>query len=128
VFVSNLQSKFKSVSLIIPMPSSKRRSFQPLIELAKAVADKLELVYFDDILLKTKSTTQMKGIATGQDKLNILLDSFSVKDAIQGDGPWDALIIDDVYSTGSSLNAAAMRLKTYHKIRNIYVAAFSRTK
>lgn len=127
-FVSILQSKLKSISLIIPMPPSKHRSFQPLIELAKAIANKMNLPLFENILIKNKGTAQMKDIPKNEDKLSILLDSFIINDAIQGDGPWDALIIDDLYSSGSSLNAETTTLQTYPKIRNIYVAAFTRTK
>ncbi len=128
VFVSNLKSRLKSVDLIIPMPPSKPRSFQPIVELAKVIANKMELLFFDDILVKSKSTVQMKDNSEDLDRIDILKNSFLISDEIEGDGPWDALILDDVYSTGSSLNAAAMTLQTYQKIRNIYVAAFSRTK
>jgi predicted amidophosphoribosyltransferase len=128
VFVSNLKSRLKSVDLIIPMPPSKHRSFQPIVELAKVIANKMELLFFDDILVKSKGTVQMKDNSKDLDRIDILKNSFVISDEIEGDVPWDALIIDDVYSTGSSLNAAAMTLQTYQKIRNIYVAAFSRTK
>ncbi len=53
---------------------------------------------------------------------------FYINDAIPNDGKWDVLIIDDLYSSGSSLSAATQTMKTYSKIKNIYVAAFSRTK
>lgn len=128
VFVANLYSKLISVSLIIPMPPSKQRSFQPLIELAKAVGKKMNIPIFENILIKNKETPQMKDILNNEDKLSKLLEAFSINDGIETKGCWDALIIDDLYSSGSSLNAASMKLQTYSKIKNIFVAAFSRTK
>jgi len=40
-FIENLKSKFSSVRLIVPVPPSKHRTFQPLIELAKAAAKRM---------------------------------------------------------------------------------------
>ncbi len=128
VFVENLKSKLNSVSLIIPVPPSKYRSFQPLIELAKAVSKKMNIPIFENILIKNNETPQMKDIANNEDKLSKLLEAFSINDEIETNGCWDALIIDDLSSSGSSLNAATKTLQTYSKIKNIYVAAFSRTK
>lgn len=127
-FIENLKSKFSSVGLIIPVPPSKHRTFQPLIELAKAVAKKMDITIFEKILIKNIETPQMKDISNNKDKLSRLLESFSINDEIDNDGCWDALIIDDLYSSGSSLNAATKTLKTYSKVNNIYVTAFTRTK
>ncbi len=127
-FVENLRFKLKTVRLIIPVPPSKHRIFQPLIELAKAVATKMNIPIFEKVLIKNKATPQMKDIAINADKLSKLLEAYSINDEIDNNGCWDALIIDDLYSSGSSLTAATKTLQTYSKIRNIYVAAFSRTK
>ena len=53
---------------------------------------------------------------------------FHINDAISNDGQLDVLIIDDLYSSGASLSAATQTMKTYGKVKNIYVAAFTRTK
>jgi predicted amidophosphoribosyltransferase len=56
------------------------------------------------------------------------MNCFHINDQITNEGVWDALIIDDLYSSGASLSAATQALRTYSKVKNIYVAAFSRTK
>jgi len=127
-FIENLESKFASVRLTVPVPPSKHRVFQPLIELAKAVANKMDIPIFENVLIKNTETPQMKDISSIEDKLSKLLESFSINDGIGNDGCWDALIIDDLYSSGSSLNAAARTLKTYSKVKDVYVTAFTRTK
>jgi predicted amidophosphoribosyltransferase len=53
---------------------------------------------------------------------------FHIKDIITNEGSWDVLIIDDLYASGASLSAATQTMRTYDKVRNIYVAAFTRTK
>lgn len=128
VFVENLKSKFSSISFIVPVPPSKHRTFQPLIELAKAVAKKMDIPIFENVLIKNVETLQMKDIAATEDKMSTLLKAFSINDEIDNEGCWDALIIDDLYSSGSSLNAATKILKSYSKVNNVYVAAFTRTK
>ena len=126
--VVNLKSAFKTASLLVPMPPSKNRETQPVIELAKKVSEKMGIPCFCNILLKTGTTPQMKDIATKDKRLDALMGCFCINDEITNDGCWDALIIDDLYSSGASLSAATLTLKSYPKINKIFVAAFSRTK
>ena len=126
--VANIQSVFKTASFVVPIPPSKHRSFQPAIELARRVSIKMGLPFFENILLKKGTTTQIKDIATKAEKIAALSQCFYINDAITNDGSWDVLVIDDLYATGSSLSAAAQTLKNYPKVNNIFVAAFSRTK
>ncbi len=128
VFVENLGEFFKTVGLVIPMPPSKNRTVQPLTLLAKAVAKKLDKPFFEKILVKNITTPLMKDLVTKEDKENALKGALSINDEITNDGKWDFLIIDDLYSSGTSLGVATDILKTYNKVNNIYVGAFSRTR
>ncbi len=127
-FIDNLKSKISSVGLIVPMPPSKRRKFQPVIELAREIATKMNISLFENLLIKKSKTPEMKNEATFEEKKEILSSVFSINDEIDGEGSWDVLLIDDLYGTGASLNTASKTLKTYSKIKNIYVAAFTRKK
>ncbi len=126
--VLNLKSAFQSASFIVPMPPSKSRGSQPAVELAKKVAEKMELPLFKDILLKKGTTPQMKDIGTKEERVNALMGCFYINDGIKNSGSWDVLIIDDLYSSGASLSAATQILRSYKKISKVFVAAFSRTK
>ncbi len=127
-FIENLKPKLSSVGLIVPMPPSKRRVFQPLIELAKEIANKMDIPLFENILIKKVRTPQIKDVDSIKEKMKVLATAFSIKDEIAGNDCWDVLLIDDLYGSGASLNAAAITLKTYSKVNNIYVAAFTRKK
>jgi len=127
-FVENLGEFFKTAGLVIPMPPSKNRTVQPLTLLAKAVAKKLDKPFFEKILVKNITTSLMKDLVTKEDKENALKGALSINDEITNDGKWDFLIIDDLYSSGTSLGVATDILKTYNKVNNIYVGAFSRTR
>ena len=127
VFIENLESKLSSVGLIVPMPPSKRRTFQPLTELAKEIGKKMKVSLFENILIKKARTPQMKDVVSVKEKIKVLSTAFSINDEIK-EGCWDVLLIDDLYGSGASLNAAAITLKTYSKVRNIYVVAFTRKR
>ncbi len=123
-----ITASIPSFSFIVPMPPSKTRSVQPLTILAKKVADLLDIPVFENILVKKGITPQMKDIDTREEKIEALLGCFQINDTITTEGKWDALIIDDLYSSGASLSSATQTLKTYDKVNNIYAVAFSRTK
>ena len=127
-FVESLGDYFKSIGFVIPMPPSKKRTVQPLTQLAEAVAKKLEKPFFQNILIKKVETPLMKDLATKKDKEDSLRGAFSINDEITNYGKWDVLIIDDLYSSGASLGVATDILKTYNKVNDIYVGAFSRTR
>jgi len=126
--VNAIQSEFPTVAFVVPMPPSKQRATQPLISLGKKVAELLDVPYFENILLKVGNTPQMKDIVTIEEKIEALLGCFKIDDTITNDGQWDVLIIDDLYSSGASLSAATQTMNSYDKVRNIYVAAFTRTR
>lgn len=123
-----IKSNFSTAEFIVPMPPSKQRAAQPLIILAKKVAEFLEIPIFENVLLKNGNTPQMKDIDTREEKIKALMGCFQINNGITNDGQWDILIIDDLYSSGASLSAATQAIRTYSKVNNIYVAAFSRTK
>lgn len=123
-----IKINFPTVRFIVPMPPSKERAIQPLMLLAEKVAKLLSIPNFDNILLKNGTTPQMKDIATREEKIQALIGCFHINKAITNEGKWDALILDDLYSSGASLSAATMAVSTYDKVNRIYVAAFSRTK
>lgn len=122
---SSLSRYFSSASLVIPMPPSKQRTTQPVVEIARLVATDMGIPCYENLLVKTLSTPQMKDIGSREEKINTLLKAFSVNDVL-GEGSYDVLIVDDLYDSGSSLEAATRVLKGYTKIRNVYVATATR--
>lgn len=124
----NLKPAFQKASFIIPIPPSKSRGIQPAVELARKVAEKMEIPLNEKILLKKGTTPQMKNIYTKEEKINALIESLYFNDGINNSGSWDVLIIDDVYDSAASFSAATQILRSYQKVSNIFVAAFSRTK
>ncbi|PHS38998.1 MAG: hypothetical protein COA91_06625 [Robiginitomaculum sp.] len=84
-----------------------------------------DIPVFNNILTKTTNNTGLKNISGKNAKIDALENSFTVTDNIKGNGPWNVLIIDDLYDTGATLEVACSALKGYPKIKPIFVATFT---
>lgn len=123
--VSCAKSNFNYLGLIIPMPSSTPRATQPVTLLARAVGAKMNIPVFEELLFKKKNGKHLKDIATKDEKIKALENTMSLTDQINGDGKWNALLIDDLYDTGATLEEACKLLNGYKKINNIYTVTLT---
>ncbi len=123
----SLSGYFSTASFIVPMPPSKLRPRQPVVEIARYIAKKMSIPCCESLLVKANGTVQMKDISNREDKIDALINTLSVNDQL-GDGLYDVLIVDDLFDTGSSLEAATTTLRSYSKIRNIYAATVTRKR
>lgn len=119
------QNFSEKIGFIIPMPASNNRDRQPVYELAEGLGQSLEIPVFTNILHKTKNGTSLKDLQTREEKESVLADSFSFYDDIQNNGCWNVLLIDDLFDTGATMEAACKVLSSYPKVKNIYVAALT---
>lgn len=119
--------KLGFISFVAPIPPSKTRFRQPVIELAREVGKIICKPCLENVLVKHSATSQMKDTSRDERK-SALLSSFSYSDTLANDYKYNILLIDDLYSSGATFEAAFTILKQYSKIERIYVAAISRTK
>jgi predicted amidophosphoribosyltransferase len=120
----DLYPKFMDVGLIIPMPASKVRTRQPVTEVAMALGQRVSVPVFDRILAK-KPTGQLKDLSDKARKMEALEGSLSVQDTIANEGQWNALVVDDLFDTGASLETACRALRGFRKINRLYVATLT---
>jgi predicted amidophosphoribosyltransferase len=118
-------SYFSFISFVLPMPPSQPRAKQPVVEIARQVAMNLRVPCIENMLLKHAYTEQMKNVCEKVAKVQALKNNLYFKDVLN-DGEYDAMIIDDLYDTGATLEAATSILRSYAKIRYIYVATVTR--
>lgn len=123
----SLSKYFPSANFVIPMPSSKHRIRQHVTEIARELSRLMNIPCYEGVLVKSTNTPPMKDIPKKDERVQILMDAFSIND-ILGKGRYDVLIVDDLCDTGSSLEAATNILRQYSKIRNIYVATITRKR
>ncbi|WP_313701558.1 ComF family protein [Pantoea sp.] len=116
---------FDRVGFIVPMAASNVRARQPVTEMAQALAKLAGVPCFTNMLLKAAGGVSLKNLNTREEKIAAIADSFSCQEVIQNEGRWNVLVIDDLYHTGASMEAACAALRGYNKINNIYVAALT---
>jgi len=116
---------FSNIGFIVPMAASNPRARQPVTEIAKELSKLVDKPYFDNLLLKAPGGISLKNLSSKEEKIKTIGNSFSVNSIITNEGSWNVLIIDDLYHTGASMEAACAVLNSYTKVENIYVAALT---
>ena len=122
---AQIYPRFHQIGLVIPMPPSKQRERQPVAEIASALGEKINKPCFENMLIKSSNGKSLKDIKSREEKMLALTGTLTYNDVISKDGKWNALLIDDIYDTGATLDAACAVLKTYPKIANIYIATLT---
>lgn len=123
--VQNVCPLLDRVGFVVPMPASNTRARQPVVSLAEAVGGLLKIYVATDLLLKAPGGPSLKDLSSKAEKLEAIGDRFSVVDRLAGDGPWNVLLVDDLFHTGASMEAACKVLRAYRKVAKIYVAALT---
>ncbi len=112
-YLHNMYNEYKLDSnIIIPVPLNNKRlrerGFNQAGLLAKNLASKVGLPYVSQALFRTKKTRSQVGLSRKERLLNVqdafLADPSFVKDK-------NILIVDDVITTGSTIEACAKALK-----------------
>jgi ComF family protein len=103
-------AEFSDAEMVIPMPLSKKRlaerSFNQAEPLAKAVAERLEIEYRDDILVKRRDTPPQSLFPEREKRESNVRGAFQVRDRSPISG-LNLLLVDDVLTTGATASEAA---------------------
>lgn len=110
------------------MPASTTRARQPVDELAAELGKITKIPVFNNLVLKTaapQGAPQLKNLHGREEKDAALLGRFSINPCITNEGRWDALLLDDLFDTGATMDAVCTALRTYNKINRVYAAAIT---
>lgn len=116
------------IGLVVPMPASTVRARQPVTEVAQEVAKLLQVNVFTNLLIKNNvpnANQSLKNLGSKEEKVAALAGRFRLEDVIAGKEQWNALVIDDLFDSGASMEAACSLLKSYEKIDKVFVAALT---
>lgn len=122
---TSIVPRFEKIGLIIPVPPSKARGRQPVIEIAQKLGEILGIPVFEGIITRKAAAdgaAQLKDMHTKAEKIAALMDRFELNDEISNEGKWNALVVDDLFDTGASMEAVCGMLRGYHKIEKIFAA------
>ncbi len=105
------RQSFWRVQRIVPVPmhwrKERMRGFNQSWDLAQKVGTKLSIPADHHLVLKVRSTKSQKKL-TAEERLHNLSGAFSVTRRIPGER---ILLVDDVYTTGSTMDTMAQGLK-----------------
>ncbi len=111
--------------LIIPVPpSNPTRTVTS--QLAKGLAHGLGTKFSDTALVKSKNTSELKSVSDPEVRKQILEGAFRA-DKQQLDSK-SVLLVDDLYRSGATLEAATTALTAQGGARVVYVLAVTRTR
>ena len=119
---------FGKIGLIIPMPASTVRARQPVNEIATELGRLTDTPVFDNIIVKApapQGSPQLKNLHGREEKDAALQGRFSINPAITNEGCWNALLLDDLFDTGATMDAVSKTLRTYKKINQVYAASLT---
>ena len=117
--------KLANVGFILPMPASAVRPRQPVAEVAEALGKIVGKPVFLDTLRKASNGKSLKDLNTKAEKIEAIGDCITVNNQITNEVAWNVLVVDDLYHTGASMEAACKVLRAYSKVEKIYVAALT---
>jgi predicted amidophosphoribosyltransferase len=116
------------IGLIIPMPASTARPRQPVEEIANELGRLTKIPVFNNIIVKApapQGAPQLKNLHTREEKDAALDGRFSINPSITNEGCWNALLLDDLFDTGATMDAVCKTLRTYKKINRVYAASIT---
>jgi predicted amidophosphoribosyltransferase len=111
--------------VIVPVPASKTRAFQPVVAIAKGLSDALRVPLDCESVRKARATPQMKDVGDFAERLASLEGAFEVGPAVNGKR---VLLIDDLLQSGATMNVVAGSLKTRGQVKAVYAIALTRTR
>ena len=124
----NVLPLLNEVGLIIPMPASIVRAKQPVAEIANELGKLAGIPVFHNIVVKTPAPSgspQLKNLKTKAEKIAALEGRITISPEITNEGCWNALMLDDLFDTGATMEAVCTALRTYPKIGRIYATTVS---
>lgn len=72
-----------------------------------------------------QGSPQLKDLHSREEKDAALQGRFSIHPGLPNEGCWNALLLDDLFDTGATMDAVCETLRTYSKINRVYAAAIT---
>jgi len=111
----------KNIDIILPVPPTKKRDIQPIHIITEVFAEHCNIPYSAEVLFKI-ATNQAKDM--NKDEKNLQGSISLLKNAKR---KCNILLVDDLFSTGSTINECVRVLKTDELVHNIYVLTITKT-
>lgn len=125
-FLENYREIIDAIAAIIPVPPSKNRAFQPVLEITKSLSLRIKIPFHDDVLVKTRETPELKDVYEYEKRMELLKNAFDIgSNLLNGKS---ILLFDDLFRSGATLNAITEILYNRGKVSNVYVLTLTKTR
>ena len=115
-----------SVDVIVPVPPTRVRRPQPVIELATGLGKSLGLPVLEGFVRNVKSMKELKNVFDYHERIKLLDGAYKVRDdSLRGKS---VLLLDDLFRSGATLNAVTEVLYKQGECSTVYAFALTRTR
>lgn len=116
----------KTQDIILSVPIGKHRlkdrGYNQSEIIASIIAKKLNIEFYQDIIYKSKDTKSLSSAFSTQERRNIIQNAFMINDRyLKHLEDKRLLIIDDVFTTGTTVNELSRILREYSSCNNINI-------
>jgi predicted amidophosphoribosyltransferase len=119
-------ANYSMMDVVIPIPPSKERVSQPVLLIANELGNRLNIPVYGDFLAKTNGSEELKGMEQ-EKRIDALKSTIYIKNNADFSGKV-ALLIDDLYRSGSTLRVATDLLYEKANVKDVYVLTATKTR
>lgn len=120
----------KSYDAVSFVPLGKKRLLERGYNQSKIIAETiskiLDIELIDGIVMRKKETKALSSLNSKAERINMIKDAFSVNNDYNLASKINLLIIDDVFTTGSTLNELSKEIKKLECINRVGVLTVAR--
>ena len=111
--------------VIVPVPPSRKRTHQPVVEIVAAIATLLAKPVNTQAVTKTTETPELKNVFDYQERMKLLRGAFTVeRDAV---GDQRILLVDDLFRSGATATVVSEELLAAGAAR-VFLVAMTKTR
>ena len=114
------------VNIIVPVPPSRHRQFQPLLAVAEHLAKRLDLPFDATSVQKVKKVPELKGVFDLSKRTELLAGAHDLQGATFQDRR--VLLFDDLFRSGATMNAIAKLLRSVGGAAAVFALTLTRTR
>ena len=115
------------IEAIVPVPpSNTTRQIQPVIEVARAVCERMGIPMCDQCVKKIKSTVELKDVFEFEKRTVALKDAFAVDRSLTAGKR--LLLFDDLYRSGATVTAISSNLTSDGRAAAVFLLTLTRTR
>lgn len=114
------------VDVIVPVPATRARPYQPVLEIARALGRELGVPADTESLKRTVKAHELKGVLDPAERAKLLDGAFKIAgNQVEGKA---VLLFDDLYRSGATMKVAASLLFGSGQAREVFALALTRTR